>query len=386
MNRTQLKSKFSARDMRIPRELTIALWLALSLSVGFLAPVVFSQTASTVGKTVAIINNEPIFSEDLEREAEPFIERFKKTAPEKDQSPEKVLELKQEILDRLIEEKLLMQEAKNKKLRVTKAELDRGVAQFKEPFSIDEQGKVRTPAEAEKKFQDQLMKEGMSQDQFNKRVEEQLLKVKLIEQEVRSKISLPAEMEARKFFEKIQKKMAGKAVEGLAAAEEEDLTQLAKYLDRLTGEQVRIRWIVIRSPKKDPAEQRMEAKKKMDDVLARVKKGEDFAFLARKFTEDPLSKERGGDLGFVAKGDLGLPEIDAVIFKMKEGDVTPILDTDIGFHLVKIIEKKAPHPLEYEDISEDLKNWMAQKSFSQKLEKYLKELRAKANIKINPIE
>lgn len=346
----------------------------------------FSQTSSTVGKTVAIINNEPIFAEDLEREAEPFLERFKKTAPEKEQTPEKILELKKEILDRLIEEKLLMQEAKNKKLRVNKVELERGIAQFKEPFGVDERGNLRNPSDAEKKFQDQLLKEGMTQEQFNKRVEEQLLKVKLIEQEVRSKITLPQETEVRKFFEKIQKKMAGKPVEGLSTAEEEDLAQLAKYLERLTGEQVRIRWIVIRSQKKDAAERRMEAKKKMEELLARIKKGEDFAFLARKFTEDPLSKERGGDLGFVAKGDLGLPEVDAVIFKMKEGEITPILETDIGFHLVKIIEKKASHPLEYEDISEDLKNWLAQKSFNQKLEKYLKDLRAKANIKIHPIE
>lgn len=380
MNLCQAKSKISTT------KLVLAICLSTIFSEMTRSIPVFSQTASTVGKTVAIINNEPIFAEDLEREAEPFLERFKKTAPEKEQTPEKVIELKKEILDRLIEEKLLMQEAKNKKLRVSKVELERGIAQFKEPFGIDERGNMRNPADVEKKFQEQLLKEGMTQDQFNKRVEEQLLKVKLIEQEVRSKITPPTEAEAQKFFEKIQKKMAGKPVEGLTVAEEEDLTQLAKYLERLTGEQVRIRWIVIRSQKKDAQEKRMEAKKKMEEILARIKKGEDFAFLARKFTEDPLSKERGGDLGFVAKGDLGLPEVDAVIFKMKEGEVTPILETDIGFHLVKVIEKKLSHPLEYEDISEDLKNWMAQKSFSQKLEKYLKDLRAKANIKVNPIE
>lgn len=341
---------------------------------------------AVVGRAIAIVNNEPIFSNELEREADPFIERYKKSAPEKEQTKEKITDLKKEILNRLIEEKLLFQEAKNKKIRVTKVDIERGIEQFKEPFGVDAQGKARSASEIDKKFQEQLVKEGMTQDQFNKRVEDQIMKVKLIEQEVKSKVALPTEEETKKFFEKIQNKISGKSVETVSADEESDITQVSKYLERMTGEQVRIRHILIRSPKNESAELRAEAKKKLEGILQRIKNGEDFAFLAKKFTEDPLSRERGGDLGFIAKGDLGLPEIDAVIFKMKEGEFSAVIETEIGYHLVKLIEKKAPHPLEYEDISEDLKNLIAQRTFNQKLEKYLKDLRAKANIKVNPID
>lgn len=341
---------------------------------------------TVVGRTIAIVNNEPIFATELERESEPFIERYKKTAPEKDQTKEKISELKKEILDRLIEEKLLFQEAKNKKIRVSKAEIERGIEQFKEPFSVDAQGKPRAPIEIDRKFQEQLAQEGMTQDQFNKRVEEQIVKVKLIEQEVKSKVTMPSEEEAKKFFEKIQKKISGKPVETVSVEEETELMQVAKYLERMTGEQMRVRHILLRAPQSSSESARVEAKKKLEAVLQRIKSGEDFAFLAKKFTDDPLSRERGGDLGFVAKGDLGLPEIDAVIFNLKEGELSGLIETEIGFHLVKVIEKKAPHPLEFEDVSEDLKNLIAQRTFSQKLEKYLKDLRAKANIKVNPIE
>ena len=338
------------------------------------------------GRTVAIVNNEPIFASELEKEAEPFIRQYKQTAPESDQTPEKIAGLKKEILDRLIEEKLLLQEARNKKIKVLKTELEKGIDQFKAPFAEDEKGKPRDPGQIEKAFQDQLIKEGMSQDQFNKRVEEQIMKVKLVEQDVKSKVELPSPAVVKEFFGKIQARMAGKEVKAASPEEEAYLDRMSKYYKRKTGPQVRIRHIMIRSPKTAAAAERAEAKKKLDGILQKIKNGEDFAFLAKKYTEDPLSKERGGDLGEVAKGDMGLPEIDEVIFKMKEGDVSPVIQTDIGYHVVKVIEKKAPHPLEFDEVSEELQGVVAQISFEQKLKKYLQSLRAKANVKVNSID
>ena len=179
--------------------------------------------SQVVGKTAAIVNNEPIFLDEFEKETIPFIDRYKKTVPEKEQSEEKISELKKEILNRLIEEKLLLQESKNRKIKINKVEIERGVEQFKEPFHLDEQGKPRTPAQVEKSFQDQLIKEGMTQEQFTHRVEEQLMKVKLIDLDIRSKVVLPKDEEVKKFFEKIQNKMAGKTGIAASAEEENDL-------------------------------------------------------------------------------------------------------------------------------------------------------------------
>ncbi len=368
-------------------------WILAAFLIAFSAfPSLAEDTAGTAApvksgaKTAAVVNNEPIFASELESESAPFIERYMKTAPEKERTPEKVAALRKEILDRIIEERLLLQESKAKKLKVLKSEIERGVEQFKEPFQVDEKGKPRTPAQIEKAFQDQLLKEGLTQDDFNRRVEEQALKMKLIEQEVKSKVELPKDPEVKEFFQKIQDKIAGKPVATATKEEEADLAQISKYLQRMVGEQVRIRHILVRSAKTASLSEKTEAKKKIDGISVRVKNGEDFAFLAKKFTDDPLSRERGGDLGFVAKGDMGLPEIDAAVFKLKEGDVTPVIETEIGYHIVKVVEKKAPHPLEYDEVSEDLKNFMAQRVFTQKLEKYLKDLRAKASVKVNSID
>ena len=85
------------------------------------------------------------------------------------------------------------------------------------------------------------------------------MKVKLIEQDVKSKIEMPKEAEVKDFFEKIQNKIAEKPVKTASLEEEADLTQISKYLQRMTGEQIRIRHILIRAPKNGPAVQRAEA-------------------------------------------------------------------------------------------------------------------------------
>lgn len=341
------------------------------------------SSVKTVGKPVAVVNNEPIFSDELDREAEPFIERYQKTAPEKEQTPEKIARLKKDVLDRLIEEKLLLQEAKKQKIKVSPPELERGMQQFKEPFMTDEDGRQRSPEDVQKAFKDQLDKEGMTESQFNKRVEEQIMKIKLIEQEVKSKVQMPSDDQVRKFYDKIKAKMDGKPVQAASKDEEADLTQVSKYLERMTGPQVHLRHILVRiKPDATPAE-KAEARKRIEDIQKKLKSGQDFAVLAKRYSEDPISKDRGGDLGFIAKGDLGLPEIDAAVFKMQEGQITPIIETEIGFHIVKLVEKKAPTRLHYDDVKDDLENYLAQKNYQQKLEKYIKSLRAKADIKIN---
>ena len=379
------------------KKLNIFIPLAISIIA---APWAFGAETSSApsipagksaSRTVAVVNNEPIFASELEKEADPFIKQYKQTAPEAEQTPEKIAGLKKEILDRLVEEKLLLQESKNKKVRVLKTELEKGIDQFKAPFAEDEKGKPRVPSQIERAFQDQLVKEGMTQDQFNKRVEEQIMKVKLVEQEVKSKVEMPKEMQIKEFFGKIQTRMAGRGVKSSSSEEESYLDRMSKYYKRKSGAQIHIRHILIQSPKIASAAERAEAKKKLEGILQRIKNGEDFAFLANKYTEDkrpedPSLRDRGGDMGFIAKGDFGLPEIDEVIFKLKEGDVSPVIGSDIGFHVVKVIEKKAPHPLELDEVSEELQGVVAQISFEQKLKKYLQDLRAKANVKVNSID
>jgi peptidyl-prolyl cis-trans isomerase SurA len=78
---------------------------------------------------------------------------------------------------------------------------------------------------------------------------------------------------------------------------------------------------------------------KLDAIRLRVKSGEDFGFLAKTYSEDPGSAPEGGDLGFFSRGDMA-KEFTAWSFKLKAGELSPVFETDFGFHILQVIERR----------------------------------------------
>ena len=104
-----------------------------------------------------------------------------------------------------------------------------------------------------------------------------------------------------------------------------------------TPEQVRASHILLKTEGKDDA----AVKKQAEDLLAKVKAGADFAKLATEYSEDEGSKTKGGDLDFFPKGQM-VPEFDKAAFSMKVGEISPLVKTQYGYHIIKLTDKKAP--------------------------------------------
>lgn len=85
--------------------------------------------------------------------------------------------------------------------------------------------------------------------------------------------------------------------------------------------------------------EKIEAKEKLNEIRERILKGESFATLAVLYSEDPGSALRGGELGFFTRNDM-VPEFSRAAFKLKEGEVSPIIETEYGFHIIQLIERK----------------------------------------------
>jgi peptidyl-prolyl cis-trans isomerase D len=102
-----------------------------------------------------------------------------------------------------------------------------------------------------------------------------------------------------------------------------------------TPEQVRASHILLNTGGKDEAAVRKQA----EDILAQVKAGADFAELARKFSEDPGSKPNGGDLDYFARGRM-VPEFEQTAFALAPGQVSDLVKTQYGFHIIKVVDKR----------------------------------------------
>lgn len=90
---------------------------------------------------------------------------------------------------------------------------------------------------------------------------------------------------------------------------------------------------------KPSEEAQLKAYRKAEMILQKLKNGEDFAKLAKLYSEDPASAKRGGDLGFTQRGDL-VPEYEAVAFNLKDGEISDIVQTQFGFHIIQLIERR----------------------------------------------
>ncbi len=150
--------------------------------------------------------------------------------------------------------------------------------------------------------------------------------------------------------------------------------ELKDYFDqntaRLSGtEERRASHILIASPKSVPEAERQKAKAKAAELLARVKKSPDsFADVAKKNSQDPGSAPGGGDLDFFARSAMVKPFSDAA-FAMQKGDISDLVESEFGYHIIKLTDIKAPKQRSFEEmkpeLTADVKKQQAQKKFAE---------------------
>lgn len=149
------------------------------------------------------------------------------------------------------------------------------------------------------------------------------------------------------FMERAEEaKISRKGAEGLAR--DEYRANPEKFT---VPEQIRVRHILIRPTETRSAD---EAKKLADELLARLKAGEDFEALAAQYSEDPSNAKKGGDLGFFGRGQMVGP-FDRAAFTLTEpGQLSEVVGTQFGYHIIRFEERKAPALKSYEEVKDSL--------------------------------
>jgi peptidyl-prolyl cis-trans isomerase C len=247
------------------------------------------------------------------------------------------------VLDQLVAYHLLAQESRARKLAVPDTDVDARLADIKKSFPTEEA------------FKQGIAAQGLTMDQLKAQAKTSLEVAKVIDSEVNSKVAVQ-DPEVKNFYD--------------------------QNIDRFKqGDSVHAAHILIGVPQNATADAKAEAKAKATAVLKTVKAGGDFATLARANSQDPGSAPNGDDLGFFPKGQM-TPAFEEAAFKLKPGATSGLVETPFGFHIIKVLEKRAPRTAPFEEVSGQIKDFLTQGQREQKLEQFVEQVKAKGKIEI----
>ena len=146
-------------------------------------------------------------------------------------------------------------------------------------------------------------------------------------------------------------------------------------------ESVRARHILVRSGAEATAEQKSAAKKKAEELLSQLKAGADFAALAAASSEDPGSAAKGGDLGFFPRGSMA-PPFESAAFALAPGEISDLVETQFGYHILKLEEKKAAGKRSFAEVEPSIARYIEGQKKRGKVEQLVVELRSKTAVEV----
>ena len=246
------------------------------------------------------------------------------------------------LLDDLITLRLLKQEVTRQQMAVPDAELEAAMKQLRGQFPD------------EKKFQQALQSEHLTVAQLREQTRTNLAVSKLLEHEVGPKIVVkPADISA--FYEKNPDKFQ-------------------------QPEAVRASHVLIAVPQQADDAAKKAARAKAEDIMKRARAGADFAKLAQASSND-ASAQRGGDLGFFPKGQM-VPAFEAAAFALQPGQVSDVVETPFGYHVIKVTEKRPAQVIPFAQVAPRIEEFLKQEQQQTLTKAYVQTLRGKNKVEV----
>jgi peptidyl-prolyl cis-trans isomerase C len=285
---------------------------------------------------VALVNGRPILRRDFDLAVQL---QFRRPRPAK-VGFEELKAIREKVLDRLIENELLYQKASKEQVAVSPADLDAEVKRLRERF------------ESPKEFAKILGESGVSEAEFREQVRRSLVVTRFVDENVVGDLKA-TESDLRRYYEQNPSEM-------------------------VRPEGVRLSQILVRAPAGSSPQERAAARRKIEEILEELRAGQEFADLARKYSEGPEAS-RGGDSGFLARGN-GLRAIERAAFSLQPGETSDVIETRLGFHLIKVAERRPEGPIPFEEAKDAIRAKVLDLERERKLRQYTTGLREKARV------
>jgi parvulin-like peptidyl-prolyl isomerase len=298
--------------------------------------------ARLVEKIAAVVGDNIILASEVEEKAAPMLaDASRITDPAKRAT--RATALRREVLERLIDDELILQQATDLKLSVTSEQVDQSIDEIKKQNNLDDD-----------QLREALRGQGMSMASYRADLKRQLLRYRVLNIAVGSRVSISDE-EVKAYYDR-HMKTGGNA-------------------------QVRASHIFVAIPDGADAAVVAEKQAQAQKLLERARGGEDFAKLAKQYSDDAATRGDGGDLGTFGK-DMLPKAIEELVFAMQPGEIAGPVRADRGFHVIKLVERKLKDAKPLAEVQDDIRIQLRQKEMEKQTKTYLAELRKKTLVDI----
>jgi peptidyl-prolyl cis-trans isomerase SurA len=298
--------------------------------------------ARVVEKIAAVVGDDVILASEVEERAAPMMADLSRiTDPAKRAA--RATALRHEVLDHLIDDQLITEQATELKLTVTPEQVDSSIAEIKRQNNIDD-----------KQLDDALRGQNMSMASYRADLKKQLLRFRVLNIAVGAKVTITDE-DVRAYYHRFYKTGGANL-------------------------QVRASHIFLSIP--DGADAGVVAEKQaFGRKLVERAQTEDFATLARDYSDDAATRKEGGDLGYFGK-DMLPKAIEELVFSMKVGEVAGPVRADRGFHVIKLVDRKATEAKPLNEVEDEIRMQLRQREMEKQTKSYLADLRKRSLVDV----
>jgi peptidyl-prolyl cis-trans isomerase SurA len=318
-----------------------AMYLFFSFLMGAVVHLASSR-AEVVDRIIAVVNDDVITLSELQQRTNAFV-AARQQNPFLDEQEESLDTIRMNILNALINERLAAQEISRLDISVSEADVDEAVERIKEENLLTQEA-----------FEAELRKQGMEITDLRQQIRDSLEQSKLVNREVRSKTVITEEM-----------------VESYYRSHLEEFQSKERW---------RIQDIFLPFSPSDTTEQRDQMHKVAEYIIERLRQGDDFALLARRFSKGP-GAESGGDLGYFSRGELE-PALEAAVETLEAGEVSPDIETVRGIHIIKVMEVDKTPPRSLDEVRESIRHMLYKREVDFRYREWLSGLRERSYVKI----
>jgi peptidyl-prolyl cis-trans isomerase SurA len=301
-----------------------------------------SVQAAVTERIIAVVNEDVITLFELNSAFEPYKARM--GASTMGAEREKALaDARLGLLNRMIDNLLMDQQSRKVGLTVSDEEVSGALKDMLARRNL-------SPAD----FRKALDQEGITLDAYKKGIREQIMRMKLIQREIKSKVAISDE-EIGQYYRKNRADYEG-------------------------TEAVRVRQIFLPLPKEDDPVRKEKVRTEMGEIRKRLMNGESFELLSAQFSQGPAAAT-GGDIGFIEKGMI-LPEVEEVALSLPVNQFSDVIESSVGFHIIQVIDRRGAGLKAIESVRAEIREKLDQEKMEKKFQEWLDALRGKSHIEI----